>query len=138
VAALTPGAGYNPGFVRAGRYYTITITWSAGTMLSSLGDTNLLVSGPNAFSQPAQFVRAVSLRGGTIRATYRLSKPTGNWTSADIGTYSILLQPDSASDASANFAGDGILGTFVVATGLTAKSRGGGSGNRHYRRSNDR
>jgi len=137
VTSLSTVAGLNTGFIRAGRYYAISVNYSAGADLSTIGDSNLLVTGPNGFAQTAQFVRAVTLRGGAIRATYRVSKSTGNWTTADVGVYTISLQHDTVTDKTGTFATAGILGNFVVATGVTAGSHTGGNGLRHHSRSND-
>ncbi|HEY2589911.1 MAG TPA: sialidase family protein [Tepidisphaeraceae bacterium] len=137
LVSLTSGAAFNPDFIRAGRYYTITVTFSADTDPSTITNSDLLVTGPNGFDQPAQLVRTVTLRGGVRRATYRVSKPTGNWTSADIGTYTINLEPGAVADTTGQPATDGILGDFVVATGLAARNRGGTVGTRHHPRNAD-
>jgi hypothetical protein len=136
VASLTSVAGLNTGFIRSGRYYTITVTYSAGTDPSTLGNGNLLVTGPNGFSSPAQFTHVIKVRG-LLRATYRISKAAGNWTSADIGTYTIALNSGSVADTSGNSAEGGTLGTFVVATGLAARIREGSGGTRRHTRSGD-
>lgn len=136
VASLTSVVGLNTGFIRTGRYYTITVSYSAGTDPSTLGDGNLLITGSNGFSSPAQFTHAITVRGA-VRATYRISKAVGNWTPADIGTYSIILNPGSVADTSGNTAEGGTLGTFVVATGLFAKIRQGSGGTRYHKRTGD-
>lgn len=137
LVALTSGAAFNQGFIRAGRYYTITVTFLPGTDPSTIGNSDLRVTGPNGFDQPAQLARMRTLRGGARRATYRVSKPAGNWTSADIGTYTIGLAPNSVSDTTGLPATGGILGDFVVATGLAARNRGGTVGTRHHPRHAD-
>jgi hypothetical protein len=135
VASLTPLPALNPGFIRFGRFYYIRMTYSAGTNPASLGNANLLVTGPNGFSSNAELFRVLKLRGGVLRGIYRVSKPSGFWTSADIGTYTISLQPNSVSDISGNPAEAGVLGEFVVATGLTARTHAAGSGTRLHSRS---
>lgn len=137
VPTLATGAGLNVGSLRAGRYYTITVDWSPGTDPSTLGASGLLVTGPNAFSAAAQLVRTRSLRGGVVQATYHVSDASGNWTPADIGTYSIIVQPDAVSDTAGQFAEGGVLGNFVIATGLAARNRAGGTGHRHHPRHAD-
>jgi len=136
-ASLSTIAGLNTGSIRVGRYYTISVNYSAGTDLATIGNSNLLVSGPNGFDQGAQLVRSVNLRGGAIRATYRVGKPGGNWMTADVGVYTISLQPDTVADKTGTHATAGVLGNFVVATGVTAGSHVGGNGLRHRSRSND-
>lgn len=137
VVSLTSAAGFNTSFLRTGRYYTITVTYSAGTDPSTLDGSNLLVTESNGFDSSPQLTRVMTLKGGILRATYRISKPTGNWTSADIGTYTISLQPNSVADTSGTTAEGGTLGTFVVAAGLAARNSAGGFGNRHHRRTGD-
>lgn len=134
LVALTSGAVFNTGFIRAGRYYTITVSFFPGTDPSTISSSDLLVTGPNGFDEPAQLTRDVTLRGGIRRATYRVTKPSGNWTSADIGTYQINLEPGTIADTSGDAATGGILGDFVVATGLAARNRGGTVGTRHHPR----
>jgi hypothetical protein len=137
LASLTSAPAFNPGFVRAGRSYTITVTFPAATDPTTIGSSNLLVTGPDGFDEPAQLTRMLSLRGGTKRATYRVSKPAGNWTSADIGTYVIDLGPGALADTSGQVTTGGILGDFVIATGLAARNRGGTTGTRHHPRHAD-
>jgi hypothetical protein len=134
VASLTTGAGLNVGYIRVGSFYTITVSYSVGTDATTLSSGNLLVTGPNAFSQPAKLVRIRAVRNRPIVATFRVSNPTGNWAPADVGTYTILLQPNSVADTTGAQATGGILGNFVVATGLTAGSHVGGTGPKHYHR----
>jgi hypothetical protein len=139
VAALSTTAGLNTGFIRAGNSYTITVDYSAGVDLTTLGSSNLLITGPNGFSQPAVLLRTRKLRGGVVMATYRVSKPagTGKWTPADIGTYFINLEPGSVADTAGNALDGGVLGDFVVATGLGNGTHSGGHGTRHHPRTGD-
>jgi hypothetical protein len=135
VAALYFRGGANPGSVRAGASYTITISYadSAGVSLSSLDASNLLINGPNSFSTTAQFVRARLQSHGTVAvATYRLVNPSGAWTAAEGGTYTITLQPNQILDSRSRFSTSGILGTFVIATNLAGSSHNAnGSGRDH-------
>ena len=135
VASLTVAPGLNQGSLRAGRYYTLAVTYSPGADPATLSGSNLLITGPNGFASSPDLTRILKLRGGILRATYRVSKPTGNWTSADIGTYLISLQPNSVADTSGNPATPGTLGSFVIATGLAARNRTGTGGTRHHPRS---
>jgi hypothetical protein len=137
LVSLTTGPTFNPGFVRSGRYYTITVSFTAGTDPSTISTSDLLITGPNGFDEPAQLTRVMTLRGGVRRAMYRVSKPSGNWTSADIGTYQISLEPGTVADTRGQPATGGILGDFVVAAGLAARNRGGTNGTRHHPRHAD-
>lgn len=134
---LTSGGVFNPGSVRLGRTYTITLTFPASTDFSTLGSGDLLITGPNGFDQPAALTRTVTLRGGARRATFVVTNPAGKWMPADIGTYLIDLQPATVADTSGADAPGGILGGFVVANGLAARNRGGTTGTRHHPRISD-
>ena len=55
--------------------------------------SNILVIGPNIYSQLAGFVSVDNSSNGTPRtASYRVTAPTGTWGAADNGTYSIVLR----------------------------------------------
>ena len=125
VAALYLRGAANPGSVRRGSSYTITVSYAdtAGVNLASLGNSNLLVAGPGAFVANAQFVRARLQSHGTVAlATYRVINPSGSWTAAQGGTYTIVLEPNQILDSRSRFSTSGILGTFVVATDLSGTS----------------
>ena len=103
--------------VTRGGTYTFTVRYadSSGINLASLGDTNVLVTGPNAFSEPAHLLRVSRRSRGTVDlATYRVSAPTGRWSRDNIGTYVISLQPAQITDAGGQPATGGILGNFAV------------------------
>lgn len=136
VASLASSAGLNSGYIRTTGYYTITVSYDPSTDPSTLGNSNLLITGPNGFNSDAQYVRTIKLRG-VLRATYRIASPAGHWTSADIGTYTINLQGGSVKDTSGAAAEGGTVGHFVVATGLAARNRQGGGGTRHHKRTGD-
>ena len=134
VAALSYRGSANPGSVKSGRSYTITVSYAdgAGINLSSIDNSNLLITGPGSFSTAAQFVRArLQSHGAVALATYRLTNAAGGWTAAENGTYTILLQPNQILDTRSRFSTSGILGTFVVATKLSGSRNGSGSGRQH-------
>lgn len=135
IAALTFTGGANPGFVKHGRVYTITVQYSDanGVSLPSVGSANLMVSGPGNFTSPAQLLHARTKKGGVVLATYRLTNPAGPWSRADAGTYTISLQPGQVLDGRSRPSTSGILGTFAIATAATGSHSGGG-GPRHHRR----
>jgi hypothetical protein len=82
---------------------------------SSLGNSNLLVTGPNGFSQLATLIATNSDSDASlIVATYRITVPSGAWTSDYNGTYTITLQANQVTDTSGNPAASNVLGTFNV------------------------
>ena len=132
VAALYFGSGANPGYIKHGRDYTITVAYTDpdGLTLASAANSSLQVTGPNAFSATAPLIHARMRRDGVVLATYRLAKPTGPFTPADAGVYTIALPPGQVLDGRSRPATAGILGTFDVATALPSRSHSGGTGQR--------
>lgn len=132
VAALYFAGGANPGFVRRGASYTITVQYADvdGVSIPSLTDQDLLVTGPDGFSRPAQLVRAKTRKGGVVLATYRVINPTGKFTAAQGGTYQIELEPGQVLDDTGQPSTPGVLGTFAVTTG-GAGSHPGAKGPKH-------
>jgi hypothetical protein len=97
--------------VRKGRFYTLRMSYThpSGIDLATPGDNDLLVTGPNGFSQNMQLVRAARrARGTNVLATYRLAAPGGTWDAAENGhVYTITLAAGavSATDGTATSAG---------------------------------
>lgn len=134
VAALSFRGGANPGSVKSGRSYTITVSYAdgAGVNASSIDGSNLLITGPNAFSATASLLHVrLQSHGAVALATYRLTNASGDWNAADGGTYTIALEPNQILDTRSRFSTSGILGAFVVATKLSGSRNGSGSGRHH-------
>ena len=94
--------------------FTVTYTDDVAVNISTLGNSNIIVSGPNGFSQPASLLSVDVAENGTPRtATYQITTPAGVWGALDNGTYSIALQPGEVADTSGNAAPAAILGAFV-------------------------
>ena len=100
-----------------GGTYTFTVTYSdnVAVNVSTLNSSDVVVTGPNSFSQAATFVSVdTNSNGATRTATYRITAPGGTWDLTDNGTYNISLQASQVADTSGNFAAAGSLGTFGV------------------------
>ncbi len=100
---------------------TFQLIYSDGTAVkrSSIDGQDILVTGPNNFSQFATLTSVSGTQDGSpLTATYNLAAPDGVWDSADTGTYTITLQPNQISDIEGNVIPTRILGT--VAVDLTA------------------
>ena len=107
-----------------GAGHTFTVTWSDTIAVSvmSLDDGDLLVTGPNGFSQMAEFVSVNQGAAGTPRtATYRISAPDGAWKVADNGVYTVSVRAGEVADTNGNFAAAGALGTFSVQVPFTTQ-----------------
>jgi hypothetical protein len=99
--------------------FTVTYSDSTGVKRSTIDSKNILVSGPNNFSQLATLISTNSDKDGSpLSAIYRIIAPGGLWDAADTGTYTIALQTNQVSDGNGNFAPAIVLGT--VAVDLTA------------------
>ena len=106
-----------PPITAAGRDYTFSITYSDPSPIdpSTLTGSNLLVTGPNGFSQAATLVAVDSSTPGSPRtATYRIRPPSRLWMAADDGNYTVALQPSQISDTAGRYAPPMSLGTFTV------------------------
>jgi hypothetical protein len=100
-----------------GTTYQFNVTYSDNTAMNvaTFDGGDILVTGPNGFSQMAALVSVNNNTNGTPRtATYRISVPGGTWTIDDNGSYSFALQPNQVSDTSNNFVTASTLGSFLV------------------------
>jgi len=80
---------------------------------TTLDDHDILVTGPNGFSQSAKLVRIRGSRADT-RATYSIDAPGGKWNRADQGRYTVTLRRRQVADTAGNFAPETELGRFRV------------------------
>ncbi len=98
--------------------YTFTVTYGDDIAVDDtlLDSDDLLVSGPNGYSQRATFVSLASSNAGkTVTATYRITAPGAAWTWEDDGAYVIALRGDEVADDAGNHTAGGTLGTVNVA-----------------------
>ena len=102
-------------------FYQFTVNYTDGALLnlSSLGNLNLLVDGPNGFSEYATYVSAGTSSVDTggyqhTAVTYKITPPSGIWAKGQDGTYTIELLPNQITDNEGNIAADAIIGSFNV------------------------
>ncbi len=92
----------------------VVYTDNVAVNASSLASGNIGLTGPT--SQTAKFVSASpSGNGATITATYSVAAPSGGWTMAANGSYTVTLVGGSVADTSNNFAVQATLGNFQIA-----------------------
>ncbi|MDB5318911.1 MAG: conserved repeat domain protein [Phycisphaerales bacterium] len=106
-----------PVLVPTGTTYDFTIAYqdNRGLPTTTLDGSDITVTGPAGFSQPAQFISSTPSLGGAFRyATYRITPPGGAWDYHDDGTYTITLNAAQVKDAANNSAASGAVGTFTV------------------------
>lgn len=100
--------------------FTVTYTDNIAVEASSFSTGDVLVTGPNNFSQPATFVDANPNSDGSPRTvTYQITGPGGDWDFADNGTYNLSVVASEVADTSGNFVAAAALGTFHVVIGDT-------------------
>ncbi|MEL6813313.1 MAG: sialate O-acetylesterase, partial [Cyanobacteria bacterium J06598_3] len=89
----------------SGSPYEFSIDYSDNVAIdvSTLGNGDVRVTGPNGFNQSATFVSVNNNTDGAARtATYRINAPGGDWDNADNGTYTIAIQPNQVGDTNNN------------------------------------
>jgi uncharacterized delta-60 repeat protein len=111
--------------------FLVTYTDTSAINFSTLGDDNILIDGPNLYSQTATFVSAApATNSSAIVAEYSMPAPSGEstFTTADNGAYVLIMQGDQVADtdASPDFVPLGVLGsaTVDIAAGTTSTSSG--------------
>jgi hypothetical protein len=94
-----------------GPTYTFGVTYASTNYVSaaSIGNGNIVVTGPNGYSQPATVVPPAPTSDATS-TTVHYSLPTPSYP----GTYTITLEPNQISDAAGNVTAGQVLGTFTV------------------------
>ncbi len=89
--------------------FTVLLTDNAAIDTSTLDSSDLRVTGPFGFDQPASFVSIDNNTDGSPRtAIYSIAAPAIN------GTYSVNLAANQVSDTSGNFVAAGQLVTFNI------------------------
>jgi hypothetical protein len=115
---------------------SVTYTDATAVRLSSLDSADLLVTGPNAYSNLAEFVGAdLPDDGSPITATYSIAAPDGTWAAEDNGTYSIVLLEGAVEDTANNAMSQSALGDFdvaIAAPGLLEVTPGEGLDSQGY------
>ena len=100
-----------------GHSCNVTYTDASAVRLNRLDSNDLLVTGPNGYSQLAGFVGAdLSMDGSPLTGSYSIPAPNAvAWNAADNGVYAVTLRPGEVEDAFGNVNPSTPLGTFTVA-----------------------
>ncbi len=98
--------------------YSFTVVYGDTDKMkySSLGNSDIQVTGPNSLNLPVTLGSASPASdNASITATYSFAPPGGSWDNADNGIYTVALKANEVSDVTGNFA-DAVasLGTFTV------------------------
>ncbi|HSV15019.1 MAG TPA: choice-of-anchor L domain-containing protein, partial [Tepidisphaeraceae bacterium] len=99
---------------------TFTVTYTDPNVpiqVGSIDSNDLIVTGPNGYSQIATLISVDNPTDGSPRvATYSVTGPSGGpFTVADDGTYVVSMQFQQVQDTAGDFVTEGGLGSFAVA-----------------------
>jgi hypothetical protein len=100
-----------------GTTYEFTVAFSTPVPIdvATFDGNDVIVTGPNGFSQAATFVGVNDTSNGTYRvATYSITPPDGVWDAADRGFYSVTLQPNQVTTTQGAGMPAGIVAQFNV------------------------
>jgi hypothetical protein len=92
--------------------FIVRYTDDEGFSTNTFDGSDIVVTGPNGFSQAATFV-STSGSGTQIDATYRITAPGGTLDAADNGTYTATLVAGQVGDVDGNTAPANSPGTFA-------------------------
>ncbi|MBX7105228.1 MAG: hypothetical protein K1X57_14190 [Gemmataceae bacterium] len=107
-----------------GTTYTFQVTYAddVAVAVSTLGSTDLQVTGPGGFNVLATFNGVDINTPGTPRvATYSFTAPGGTWDNADTGVYTVSMEAGQVTDGT-NAVPTGIVGRFTVAKFFTVST----------------
>lgn len=118
IAGAPSASGVLNGVISSGQTFTgVTITYTDNTAIdvSTIGNGDIHVTGPNGFNATGGLTTLDNPTNGSPRvAGYLVGSPGGSWDPADNGTYNIVMQANEVSDTSGQFVPAGVIGTFEV------------------------
>ncbi|HWE96313.1 MAG TPA: PKD domain-containing protein [Tepidisphaeraceae bacterium] len=93
--------------------FTVTYGDSVGIDTTTIGNSNLVVSGPDGFFQRPT-VLSVTGSGGSVVVTYGLTAPGGTWATLTNGTYVVSLGDGQVKNTAGVFIPGQALGSFQM------------------------
>jgi hypothetical protein len=119
--ALVPsrGGGTKPLGGRPDYRFKVNYFSPAGVDAASIDGSDVLVTGPAGFSATALVQSSRVGKGGVRTVTYSVAAPSGRWTAGNNGTYTLAVQAGQVLDAAGAALPGGVIGSFVVRTGLS-------------------
>jgi hypothetical protein len=96
--------------------FTVTYTDNFAIDRATIDNNDVVVTGPNGFSQTAALV-SINLAGnGSPRiATYSITAPGSTWSQNDNGLYTVTMLPEAVGDTEGAFVPARELGQFNIA-----------------------
>jgi len=109
-----------PTLVAAGAV-DLVVTYRDGTGINAatIGNGDLLVTGPNGFSRTVTLVSTGLVNGSPLAVTYRIAPVSGSFSIADNGVYTVAVLAGQVADVAGNFVAGQVLGQFAVAVDVT-------------------
>ena len=111
-ATLSPMLGSTTSY-----QFTVNYTDNQDLSLTDFNSHNILVTGPNGYSQMATVVGTPVDANPTsepqydpYNVTYQITPPDSSWSIADNGAYTFTLEANQIADNSGNFAPTQVLG----------------------------
>jgi hypothetical protein len=99
----------------SGHSFNVMFTDDSAVRVASLGSGDLVVTGPNGYSNLVTFVSVDAPSDGSPRtATYSMPAAGAAWDTSDNGYYVIVLKNGEVTDTLNNAAGQTVLGGFTV------------------------
>lgn len=95
--------------------FSVLYSDNTGITQTTIDSQDILVTGPNQFSQLATLVSVSSDKDGSpLTAIYRINAPGAGWNTESSGSYSMTLQTNQVGDRDNNFIPSNTLGIFLV------------------------
>jgi hypothetical protein len=119
VDSTPPAASLNVANITSGgssrHSFTVTFTDNSAVSVASLGASDLVVTGPNGYSNVVTFAGVdMSTDGSPRTATYSAPVPGAAWDPSDNGYYFITLRNGEVTDTLNNGTVQTVLGGFTV------------------------
>ncbi len=96
--------------------YQVTVVYADDTAInvSTINTSDIVVTGPNAYSATPVLVSAPGSNGTPRTAFYTLNAPGGAWAVGNNGNYTISMRANEVSDSAGSFVPPGPIGSFTV------------------------
>ena len=110
-----PTASASLGSVASHNTFSVTYSDNVSVKEATLGNGNVLVTGPNGFSELAALSGlSTTSNAPSITAAYILTAPGGAWTYSADGIYTVTMEANSVTDTAGNPVAAETLGTFTI------------------------
>jgi hypothetical protein len=94
--------------------FTFTVAYKDNVAVnaSSIDNNDILVSGPHGYSQLATLISSGLVSGATVTATYKVTAPSGIFSTANGGTFTFAAQSNQVTDTTGNPLAAGSIGAL--------------------------